>query len=77
MNFKKAARKYRESAGADFVEPCQSQSAHKGDAWLLSDRDGRMVALVLPDQVLFGLELRRWNFREREAVQQMQEDACR
>ena len=77
MNFKKANKLYKAESGTDYCEPCQSQSAHKGDAWLLSDRDGRMVALVLPDQVLFGLELRRWNFREREAVQQMQEDACR
>ena len=74
MTYKKAAKRYREAAGSDFIEPCQKKSVAKGDAWLLSDAAGQMVALVLPDQVLFGMELRRWNFREREAVQTIQQD---
>ena len=74
MTYKKAAKRYREAAGSDFIEPCQKKSVAKGDAWLLSDAAGQMVALVTGDGVLSGLALKRWNFREREAVQQMQED---
>ena len=77
MNFKKAAKKYREAAGADFIEPNQKKSVARAHAWLLSDGGGQMIALVTNDGVLFGMNLKRWNCREREAVQQMQEDACR
>ena len=77
MNYKKAAKRYRTESGTDYIEPCQSKSVHRGDAWLLSDGSGQMVALVTPDAVLYGLDLKRWHFRERQAVQQIQEDMRR
>ena len=77
MTYKKAAKRYREAAGSDFIEPCQKTSVARAHAWLLSDSDGQMIALVTNDGVLFGMNLKRWNFREREAAQQMQEDMRR
>ena len=74
MTFKQVAKRYREASGTDYIEPNQSKSIHRGDAWLLSDGNGQMIALVTGDEVLYGLELRRWSFRKRQAAEQLQED---
>lgn len=77
MTFKQAAKRYRKQSGTDFIEPCQKKSVHRGDAWLLSNGDGQMVGLVTNNEVLFGLTLRRWSFRKRQAAEQLQEDMRR
>ena len=74
MTFKQAAKRYRTESGTDFIEPDMSKCVNKGDAWLLSDGNGQMIALVTGDEVLYGLELRRWSFRKRQASEQLQED---
>jgi hypothetical protein len=74
MTFKQAAKRYRKQSGTDFIEPDMSKCVHRGDAWLLSDGSGTMIALVTADEVLHGLSLKRWNFRERQAAAQIQED---
>jgi hypothetical protein len=74
MTFKQAAKRYRKESGLDFIEPDMSKCVHRGDAWLLSDGNGTMIALVADDQVLFGASLHRWYANERQAVTQMQED---
>lgn len=75
--FKQAMKRYRKESGLEFIEPDQVKSVHRGNAWLLSDGSGTMVALVTPDQVLYGLSLKRWYFRKRQAAAQIQADMRR